>query len=106
MIAGLVLLKLPAASLFRVMVMTTAGAAVFPGHGVLIVAAGCVAPAGWPVAFSVAYFDQVPKCWAWVVGGGLVAVVAVADRQGFQVNRQRWPARAACLAGPSLSVRP
>ena len=100
MVAGPVLLKFPAASLFRVMVMTTAGAAGtgagesawFPWHGVVIVAAGCVAPAGWPVAFSVAYFDQVPECWAGVVGGGLMPVVAVVDRNGLKIDRQLRPA--------------
>jgi hypothetical protein len=99
-IAGLVLLKLPAASLLRVMVMTTAGpagtgageSALYPGHGVVIVAAGCVASAGWPVAFSVANFDQVPECWAGVVGGGLVPVVAVVDRNGLKIDRQLRPA--------------
>ena len=38
-----------------------------------------------------------PEVVAWVVGGGLVAVVAVADRDGFQVHGQarrvRWPGR-------------
>jgi hypothetical protein len=99
-IAGLVLLKLPAASLFGVMVMTTTGAAVtgagqppvFERSGVVIVAAGCVAPAGWPVAFSVAYFDQVPECRAGVVGGGLVPMVAVVDRNRLKIDRQLRPA--------------
>ena len=100
MVSGPVLPEMPAVSLFRVVVVTTSGpavagassSAVFPGHGLLIVAAGCVAPAGWPVAFSVAYFDQVPECWAGVVGGGLMPVVAVVDRNGLKIDRQLRPA--------------
>ena len=106
MIAGLVLLKFPAVSLFRVMVMTTAGTAVtgagqapvFERGGVLVVAAGGVTLAGRPSAGAIPDFDEVAEGGAGVVGGGLVPVIAVADRDGFQVSRQFRQAR---LAGPA-----
>jgi hypothetical protein len=105
-IAGLVLLKFPAVSLFRVMVMTTSGTAVtgagqatiFERSGVLVVAACGVALTGRPIAGAVPDLDEVAEFIAGVVGGGLVPVIAVADRDGFQVNRQFRQAR---LAGPA-----
>ena len=77
-------------------VMTTTGptvaragaTAVFPGDGVLVIAAAGFAPTGRPGALPVTYFDEVPQTAAGVVGSGLVAVVAVADGDGLQVNRQ------------------
>jgi hypothetical protein len=105
-IAGLDLLKFPALSLFRVMVMTTAGtpvtgagqATIFERDGVLVVAAGGVALAGRPIAGAVPDLDEVAELIAGIVGGGLVPVIAVADRDGFRVNRQFRQAR---LSGPT-----
>jgi hypothetical protein len=110
-IAGLVLLKFPAASLFRVMVMTTPGPAVasagesalIPGHGVLVIAAAGVAPAGRPAAVPVADLDEVAEFIAGVVSAGLVPVVTVVDRNGLQIDGQLRPACPARFAeaGPS-----
>ncbi len=88
------------------MVMTTTGtpvtctgqAAIFERSGVLVVAAGSVTLAGRPIAGAVPDLDEVPEFIAGVVGGGLVPVIAVTDRDGFQVNRQFRQAR---LAGPA-----
>jgi hypothetical protein len=99
-IAGLVLLKFPAVSLFRVVVMTTAGPAIararesafFPGHGVLIIAAACVASAGRPAAVPVADLDEVAESVAGVVSAGLVPVVTVVDRNGLKIDGQLRPA--------------
>ena len=90
----------PARVLFGVVVMTAArprvapacGAAVFPGNGVLEVAAGRGAAAGRIVAFPVAYFHQVAEAGAGVVAGAVVAVVAAGDREGFQIHGQVWQA--------------
>jgi hypothetical protein len=62
--------------------------AVFPGDGVVVIAAAGFAPTRRPGALPVTYFDEVPQMAAGVVGSGLVAVVAVADGDGLQVNRQ------------------
>jgi hypothetical protein len=59
-----VLVESPAGVLFLVVMVTTAGPgvapaggpAVFPGYGVLEIAAGCGAAAGRIIAFPVAYF--------------------------------------------------
>jgi hypothetical protein len=88
-ITGVVLLKFPAVSLFRVMVMTTAGtavtgacqAAIFERDCVLVVAAGGLALTGRPIAGAVPDLDEVAEFIAGVVGGGLVPVIAVADRE-------------------------
>ena len=106
MIAGLVLLKFPAASLLRVVVMTTAGPAIararesalFPGHGVLIIAAACVASAGRPAAVPVADLDEVAESVAGVVTAGLVPVVTVVDRNGLKIDGQIRPAPPTPLA--------
>ena len=91
--------------LLLVMVVTAAGpriarataAAVFPENGVFEIAAGCGAAAGRIVAFPISDLHQMPEVVAGVMGGGLVAVVAVADRDGFQVHGQarrvRWLGR-------------
>ena len=110
-IARLVLLKFPACSLFLMVVMAAAGATVtgagqatvFERGGVLVVAAGGVALAGRPRAGAVPDFDEVAEFIAGVVGGGLVPVIAGADRDGCQVNRQF---RQACLAGPAGPSQP
>ena len=100
MIAGLVLLKFPACSLFLMVVMAAAGAAVtgagqatiFKRDGVLVVAAGGVAPAGRPAAGAVPDLDEVAEFIARVVGGGPVPVVAVVDRDGLKIDGQFRPA--------------
>ena len=66
-----------------------AGAAAgFPGDGVLEVAAPCVAQARRVGAVAVADVDQVAECLAGVVRGGLVAVVAFGDGEGFGAGGQ------------------
>jgi hypothetical protein len=110
-VPGLVLLKFPAVSLFRVMVMATAGPAVartgesalFPGHGVLVFAAAGVAPAGRPAAVPVADLDEMAEFVAGVVSAGLVLVVTVVDRNGLKIDGQLRPACSARFAeaGPS-----
>ena len=82
------------------MVMTTAGtavagagqAAIFERDGVLVVASGCVAAAGRPAAGAVPDLDEVAEFIAGVVGGGLVPVVAVVDRNGLKIDGQFRPA--------------
>jgi hypothetical protein len=69
--------------------VTGAGqAAILERDGVLVIAAAGFAPTGRPGALPVTYFDEVPQMSAGVVGSGLVAVVAVANGDGLQVNRQ------------------
>jgi len=99
-VSGPVLLKLPAASLFRVVMVTTARASVararesalLPGHGVLIIAAACVASARGPTAVPVADLDEVAKFITGVVSAGLVPVVTVVDRNGLKIDGQLRPA--------------
>ena len=69
-------------------VVTTAGpgvastrpAALFPGDRVLKIAASRGPPAGWVGAFPVTDLDEVAEPVTRVVGGGMVPMVAVSDR--------------------------
>ena len=72
----------------RPTVTSTGQAAIFERDGVLVIAAAGFTPTGRPGALSVTYFDEVPQMAAGVVGNGLVAVVAFANGDGLQVNRQ------------------
>ena len=115
--AGLGLGEDPAGGLLLVMVMTASraagaragGIALFPGHGVVEVAAGGVALAGRPTAGAVPDFDEVAECGAGVVGGGVVAVIAVGDWEGLKLDSQvRWavPAVPVVPAVPAVPVVP
>jgi len=98
-VAGQVLVQAPADGLFLVVMMTTAGPgvtaasppALFPGDGMLEIAALGAAAAGWPRAFPVADVDEVPEPVAGVVGGRFVPMVAVGDSEGLQVDGQVRP---------------
>jgi hypothetical protein len=96
-ISGHLLVEAPPGGLFLVMMVPAPGAgvaraspaALLPGNGVLEVGSACGPATRRPRALAIPDLHQMPEPVARFVGGGLIPVVTIGNRNRLDVDGQR-----------------